>query len=291
MDCYYGCDVNDFRVPKDQDLLDWHPLPESWSNWGISAPEGFDSPKQYFTSDRNASDLEFDFMEESFGNEVELEHSLNDKDQSTSSSFQQTLSSDQRNYELQGLSCLEQTGDIFLDSVIDDLSCVEEQHNSFYFCPENPCSSTPRGLQKDIEASKFVPNNLNSKDCLDIECDRYEAMHEQYSNEESILQNLEMAIAQFTGKTRICFRDALYRLARDTKHVVENLDGGLNMQTTVLGEVTNETMRSEDNETMESDTNSVDRAVANLVFNKMETNIQDLPLTTSIKSNQEINVT
>ncbi|KAE9592788.1 hypothetical protein Lalb_Chr19g0132921 [Lupinus albus] len=291
MDCYYGCDINDFHVPKDQDLLDWHPLPESWSNWGINAPEGFDSPKQYFTMDTNASDLEFDFMEESFGNEVELEHSLNDKDQSTSSSFQQTLSSDQRNYELQDLSCLEQTSDIFLDSVIDDLSCVEEQHNSFYSCPENPCSYTPRGLHKDIEASKFVPNNSNSKDCLDIECNRDEAMHEQYSNEESILQNLEIAIAQFTGKTRICFRDALYRLARDTKHAVENLDGGLNMQTVVLGEVTNETMRSEDNETMESDTNSVDRVVANLMFNKMDTNIQDLPLAASMNSNQETNVT
>ncbi|TKY47883.1 hypothetical protein E2542_SST29944 [Spatholobus suberectus] len=43
--------------------------------------------------------------------------------------------------------------------------------------------------------------------------------------------------------------------------------------------VYNETMRSEDNKPMESETNSVDRAVANLMFNQIELNILDLLLT------------
>ncbi|CAL0328803.1 unnamed protein product [Lupinus luteus] len=304
MDCYYGCDINDFRVPEDRDLLDRHPSPQNWSGWGINAPEGFESPKKYFTADTNSTELEFDFMDEGFSHEIELGVSLHDKDQSTSSSahggllelsFQQTeISSDQPNCKLQDLSCFEQTDDIFLDSMIDDLSCVEDQHNSFYFSSENTCSNTPRTSQEDIEASKFVPYYANSNDCLDIEYNRDETMHGQYSLEESILQNLEMAIAQFTGKTRICFRDALYRLARDTKqqHLVENLDGGLNMQEPMPHEVLTDTMRSEDKETMETDTNNVDRAVANLMYNKMETNMQDLPLTTSVNTNnQEVNGT
>ncbi|OIV99069.1 hypothetical protein TanjilG_32328 [Lupinus angustifolius] len=301
MDCYYGCDINDFRVPEDQDLLDRHPSPENWSEWGINAPEGYESPKKYFTADTNSTELEFDFMDEAFSHEIELKASVHDKDQSTSSSargglleqsFQQTeisSESDQPNYKLQDLSCFEQTDDIFLDSVIDDLSCVEDQHKSFYFSSENTCSNTPRTSQEDVEASKLVPYYSNSNDYLDIECNRDETMHAHSSLEESILQNLEMAIAQFTGKTRICFRDALYRLARDTKeqHLVENLDGGLNMQESMPHEVLNDTMRSEDREPMETDTNNVDRAVANLMYNKMETNMQDLPLTNI----QEVNGT
>ncbi|XP_061366736.1 protein LNK3-like isoform X3 [Gastrolobium bilobum] len=116
-----------------------------------------------------------------------------------------------------------------------------------------------------------------------------EAMHEQSSVEKSTLQDLEMVTAQFTEKTRICFRDALYRLARNTKlrhHVVEDLDGDLNMQQSMLQAVHNETLRSEDKKPMESETNIVDRAVANLMFNKMEINMLDLPLTTLLNFNQ-----
>lgn len=54
--------------------------------------------------------------------------------------------------------------------------------------------------------------------------------------------------------------------------------------------------RHEDKKPMESETNSVDRAIANLMFNKMDINVQDLPMdidvqdlpnTTSVCSKQE----
>lgn len=177
------------------------------------------------------------------------------------------------------------------DSVLEDFPCVESLHKSFFY-PENQCSSnTTGGVQKDFEASDLVPCNLDSKDCLDIEghavkvLDPFEqsngddTMLEQFSLEEFTLQDFEMIIAQFTEKTRIGFRDAMYRLARNTKqHVVEDLDGALN----------NETMRSEDKKPMESETNRVDRAVASLMFNKMELNILDLPLTTLVNLKQEV---
>ncbi|XP_061366704.1 protein LNK3-like isoform X2 [Gastrolobium bilobum] len=187
------------------------------------------------------------------------------------------------------------------DSVLEDFPSVEDLHKSFYYYPENHGSDSPGGFQKDISASKFVPCHSNSEDCMDIETvkvldsfEQYsgdEAMHDQSFLEESTLQDLEMVIAQFTEKTRICFRDALYRLARNTKQqhdVVEDLDGDLNMQQSMPQAVHNETLRSEDNKPMESETNSVDRAVANLMFNKMESNILDLPLTTPVNFNQEV---
>ncbi|TKY68362.1 hypothetical protein E2542_SST04604 [Spatholobus suberectus] len=157
------------------------------------------------------------------------------------------------------------------------------------------------GVQKYIAASEFVPCNSDSKDCPDIEAQMIEVLypfeesngdetrHEQLSLEEFTLQGFEMIISQFPENTRICFRDALYRLARNTKqHVVEDLDGGLNMHQAVPDSVYNETMRSEYKKPMESETNSADRAVANLTFNKMEINILDLPLTTLVNVKQEV---
>lgn len=125
MDWYYGCGTNDFVVPGDQDLLSSHPSPENWSKWGISAPEGYNSPKNFMTMlDSNSTPVEFNFNGRSFGNGVKLESSY-DKDQSSSSSvcdgglpeqsFQQTaLSGHQPNYQLQEISSFEPTDDIFL---------------------------------------------------------------------------------------------------------------------------------------------------------------------------------
>ncbi|MCI18234.1 hypothetical protein A2U01_0039387, partial [Trifolium medium] len=49
--------------------------------------------------------------------------------------------------------------------------CAENLNKSFYFYPENQCSNSTGGYQKDIEASEFVPCNSNSDDCLNIESD------------------------------------------------------------------------------------------------------------------------
>ncbi|XP_061366747.1 protein LNK4-like [Gastrolobium bilobum] len=235
MDLYYGCGANDFLIPKDQDLLDRDPSPDSWSKWEMSASEAYNSPTKFLIMDTNATEEGFNFIDESFNNEIEFKPSVYDKDQSSSSSvsgaeqsFQQTaFSCDQPNYQLQDLSSFEQMDNIFLDSVLEDFPSVEDLHKSFYYYPENHGSDSPGGLQKDISASKFVPSHSNSEDCMDIKTvkvldpfERYsgdDTMHEQSSVEESILQDLEMVIAQFTVNTRICFRDALYCLARNNK--------------------------------------------------------------------------
>ncbi|PNX97647.1 hypothetical protein L195_g020880 [Trifolium pratense] len=291
MDWYYGCGTNDFVVPSDQDLLAQNHSPENWSKWGISAPEGYNSPKSFMTMDSNTTEANFNFNGKSFSNNaVKFESSSYDKDQSSSSSlteqsFQQTRLSrhqhhQQQNYQLQELSSsFEQTDDIFLDSILEDYPCAENLNKSFYFYPENQCSNSTGGYQKDIEASEFVPCNSNSDDCLNIETLKIMDLSEQFSGdegmgnhssiEESTLQNLEAIISQFTDKTRISFRDALYRLARDTKQqlVVDDLDGDVSMQEPMPWAVHNESLRSEDEQPMESETNSVDRAVANLMFN------------------------
>ncbi|KAK7322607.1 hypothetical protein VNO77_25995 [Canavalia gladiata] len=306
MDWYYGSgDVNDYIVPKDQDLLDRHPSPNCWSNWGISATEGFNSPKNFFI---------MDFIEESFNNQIELESCLHDKDQSSSSSvcgglpvqsFQQTtLSCDhQPNYQLQDLPRFEQMNDIFSDSVHEDLPCVDVENldKSINISLENQCSSTPGMLQKDFAASNSVSCNSESKDCQDTEalpvnvlnsfeqCNSDDGRNDKPLAEEFVLKDLEMVIGQFTERTRICFRDALYRLARSTEqqHVMLDQDGEINMQKAMTDMDHNKIMRSQDKKPMESETNSVDRVIANLMFNNMEFNIHS-PVTSSTNSMQQV---
>ncbi|XP_027909392.1 protein LNK3-like isoform X2 [Vigna unguiculata] len=311
MDWYYGCENSEFVLPKDQeDLLERYSSPGRWSEWGIKAPECFNSTQEeYLSKNTDATEVEFNFIDKSFEDEIEFDPYLQDKDQSSSSSvcgglseqFQQTgLSCDhQSKYELQDLSTFEHVDDIFLDSVLEDFPCVENLHKSFLY-PENQSSNTNGVVQKDVAASGFVPCNSDSKDCQDIEAraikilDPFEQsngdkiMPEQLSLEEFTLQGFEMLIAQLTEKTRICFRDALFRLAKNTKHVVEDLDGDLNMHQEMPHSVCNETMRSVDKKPMESETNIVDRAVANLMFNKMEINILDIPFTTLVNMKREV---
>nr|KYP40145.1 hypothetical protein KK1_038514 [Cajanus cajan] len=296
MDWYYGSGVNDYLVPRDQDLLDRHPSPDYWSNWGISATEGFNSPKNFFI---------MDFFEERFNNQIELEPSLHDKDQSSSSSvcgglpeqsFHQTsLSCDHPNYQLQDLPRFQPLNDAFLDSVPEDLPHVDVENldKSTNISPGNQCSSTPGILQNDITASKSVSSNSESKDCMHIEdCNKDDdGTHEQSSLEEFILKDLEMVIGQFTDRTRICFRDALYRLARNTEqqHTMLDHDEELNIQKEKPHADQNEAMRrSQDKKPMESETNNIDRIIAHLMFKSMEFNIHDPPLTSSISSMQQV---
>ncbi|KAJ9190534.1 hypothetical protein P3X46_001722 [Hevea brasiliensis] len=111
---------------------------------------------------------------------------------------------------------------------------------------------------------------------------------EETSLEESVLQELEMVMAQLTEKTRICFRDAFYRLAKNSRqHVVtHNQNGNLSMGTTAwTGQ--EEKIRPGGKKTMELETNTIDRAIANLMFNKMDLNVRDFPVSALASSRME----
>lgn len=95
MDWYYGCGTDDFVVPNDQDLLDRPPSPENWSKWGISTPEDYYSSQKFFITDKNSTEVEFNFK-----TEVEFEPSQYDVDQSCD--------------QLQELSSFEPMEDIYL---------------------------------------------------------------------------------------------------------------------------------------------------------------------------------
>ncbi|XP_072085510.1 LOW QUALITY PROTEIN: uncharacterized protein [Arachis hypogaea] len=284
MDWYYGSDVNDFLVPKDQDLLDRHPSPGCWSNWGVNANEGFNLPKKFVVMDfmdesfDNPFRLEssiHDRFNESLNNQIELESSLQDKDGSSSSSVCGDCLRNLFNKLHFHVISLITSFKIYRDSNRPMIfSCQLQKHTA--------ASNSDDFLDKALPANVLDSYEQSSRD---------EVLNEQSSLEESILHDLEMVIGQFTEKTRICFRDALYRLARNNEHQhsVQDQEKDVDMKNVMLHMDQNQTMRSQEKIPMESETNCVDRVIANLMFNKMEYNMHGLPMMTStVSSEQEV---
>ncbi|CAA2981363.1 Hypothetical predicted protein [Olea europaea subsp. europaea] len=92
---------------------------------------------------------------------------------------------------------------------------------------------------------------------------------EKISLEESVYLELRSLTVQLTENTRICIRDALYRLAKnskheETKHIQEGNEAPAECSPTTYSE----TSRLDDTDEEES-TNAIDRTVANLLFHNI----------------------
>lgn len=123
MDWYFGNGIDDLVVPNDggSDRL---PSPDSWSKWGISASECFQSPNNKCYSMYPQFSKEVNFSGKGLLDEGEMGTSANDRDLSSSSSVCEGLSEDSlqktsryynRTYnQLEDLAGLQQMDDIFL---------------------------------------------------------------------------------------------------------------------------------------------------------------------------------
>ncbi|KAK9682766.1 hypothetical protein RND81_10G095000 [Saponaria officinalis] len=102
---------------------------------------------------------------------------------------------------------------------------------------------------------------------------------EESSIEESVLMGLENVLSQLSNNTRLCLRDSLYRLAQHSKE--QTIPGKPKVEDlpldkfSLLDHVDGDS-RSEKTEAAMRKGNTIDRAVANLMFNKVDTNVQDL---------------
>ncbi|XVF00175.1 hypothetical protein REPUB_Repub03eG0262600 [Reevesia pubescens] len=281
MDWYFGNGMEDLLVPQDQELADALPSPESWSKWGLTAPAYFESSNKCFNVGANLTRDKLKFNGISC-DDAEYKSSADVKDPSSCSSIcggflveslnQAALSHPQPDYQLDDFARFEQMDDIFFSSLLEDLPGSEDPHKSFCFSPEYQSGSIPTDyLLTDKSANGFVSEGM--------------------PHEESVLQELDMVMAQLSDKTRICFRDAFYRLAKNSTEnpVVENQQGNLYVQThSPKWTISEEKMRSGKKETTESETNTIDRTIANLTFNKMEYNIRDFPVATPDDSKQNV---
>ncbi|OAY53349.1 protein LNK3 [Manihot esculenta] len=347
MDWYFGSNIQELVVPKDQEISDGFPSPESWLKWGINESETFGFPTKAFVIHSKLAqeeEINFNFT----NNDVELESCIHDnKDQSSSSiggggsseeslHHQTALFCDQQlDYQLDGLAGFQQMDDLFLSSLIEDPLETDNLHSSHCFEPEllvqdvNILRNTMLDTQSvssdaysmgsskylkthafspsvdqekgKVSALAFTPSNSKQKNWPLLEApvikvlapfEHNECKDKETSIEESVLLDLEMVMAQLTEKTRICFRDAFYRLAQNSRQHVptQNQNGNLSMETPPWTSQEDK-MRPGGKKTMEMETNTIDRTIANLMFNKMDlasSRLESLKATRSSKhsSNQ-----
>ncbi|EEF32389.1 hypothetical protein RCOM_1264330 [Ricinus communis] len=318
----------DWYFVSSDELSDRFPSPESWAEWGISEPESFNFPNKVSAVDASLTQEELNFNGENLCSEVEMESSTYDKDQTSSTStggefsaeflHRTALSCDQLAYQLDGLAQFDQMDDLFLSSLIEDLPRTENVQDSFCFEPElendmvhgdsiltDMNLDTP-SISSDTQSVGSSKTSSDDIRALSYTYVRHEAPHvevlvpsehdsikenvdEETSLEESVLQEMEMVMSQLTDKTRICFRDALYRLAKNSRQnvVTKNQNGNLQL---AISQWTDQDckIRPREKKTMELETNTIDRAIANLMFNKMDINVHDYSVQRSTTSNQEI---
>ncbi|OVA02003.1 hypothetical protein BVC80_1467g6 [Macleaya cordata] len=103
---------------------------------------------------------------------------------------------------------------------------------------------------------------------------------EETSFKATALQDLEEVMTQLTPKTRIFFRDALYRLANSSSKQQrlrsQNQSGDLTLNEPTLSTFDRETTTFRKTKLMELETNIIDRTIAELMFNELNCNAPDV---------------
>ncbi|KAK1400972.1 hypothetical protein POM88_000577 [Heracleum sosnowskyi] len=274
MEWYFSNDRDDLVVPKDMKPIDRLPSPNSWSDWGVS-----DFPKKNFDGENLCDELDLSISRH------QMECSSNS---SMSYGFQNNLQQwgtpSQRPSDIQ-------MDEIYMNSLLDEDLATENLYGSSSFSPtsnsngfggsnyfENDTFSPTTDWNR--EASNSFPSGKEPvlKDSVASEHGTgREYMHEQTSVEESVLQELEMVTSKLNLKTRNCFRDSLYRLAvnsrTNTSTPVQN--GDVILKKTPVETVNNDKFRVQETEATESKTNAIDRAIANLMFAKMDFYVEE----------------
>ncbi|KAK3022564.1 hypothetical protein RJ639_047542, partial [Escallonia herrerae] len=299
MEWYFGSDSDDLVVPKDQEPLDRLPSPDSWSQWGITT-SGSSVSKKNFSGKR-------------FYDEVGMDTADYEREHSSNSSMSlglgngplqwNTFSHEQQDYQLNDLARSDQMDDIFLSSLLEeDMTSTDNLHgSSTYSLKSNynmtssdnlladmmldsqymPSYTYGKGSSKHLKTREFSPSqewdNEEDATCSPSIEDCMNSMDVETSIEESVLKNLERVTAKLTKNTRTCFRDALYRLAENSKQQTANLNrnGAYLLDHPVMFD--GEILRSEKTAARESKTNAIDRTIAHLMFNEMDFRAQDLP--------------
>lgn len=312
MDWYFGHDVGDLVVPKDQEYFDRLPSPDSWSQWGSAGfgnlgwPNNFNAekivnppnerPHQRMSFGRFNNEMS-QSEERSFGSSslgVSYEHPLQ----------RNSASCGRPDYQVDDLMEADAMDDIFMSSLLeDDYPAAAHNQSSVGMPPQPHCIVMPadsestnmmmefQSISSDTDGAgnsnrHITVSNLGygsssgqshgssvkALETMDmLPSDPRRCGDEDSSIEESVLLGLEAVLSQLSSSTRLCFRDSLYRLAKRSK---QQLSAETQMEDLSL-ETGNEQIRSTRTGTAESETNTIDRAVANLMFNEAQANIQD----------------
>ncbi|KAJ0808526.1 putative LNK family protein [Helianthus annuus] len=253
MEWYFSNEVEDVVVPKDYEEAQMISSPESWSQWGMTGSKKnlnsmtgeeltFNGGKNFYneTSTSNNSSIYINGGSLLWNDEAD---------------FQQFVEEEARINHMDDIffsSLLEENDPTGPHDLGNDANIFEgEMVNSEYVGSHGQSS-------KYLKTHAFSP----STDWGNSEVSTTYQMPKEYTSnenmEESVLSNLERVTSQFTDRTRICFRDAFYRLAESSKQSLNSCQDGESTMTSI-----DDSSRAGG---AESKTNAIDRTVASLVF-------------------------
>ncbi|KAJ8755985.1 hypothetical protein K2173_024530 [Erythroxylum novogranatense] len=186
------------------------------------------------------------------------------------------------------------------DMILDSLSVCDSTHSmgSSRYLKTHAFSPSMSWEDDKVQSTEFPQCNSEQEDHLSAKVPPVNVlvppehnsingdMEGQFSLEESVLQQLTMVMAQLTDKTRLCFRDALYRMAKSSTQRLQYQTGDLPEENFPWTVDHDETIS--DDQITELETNAIDRAVAGLMFNKQDLEAPDFSVSaSSVDSKQE----
>ncbi|KAM7268540.1 hypothetical protein ACFE04_010706 [Oxalis oulophora] len=315
MDCYYGNGtIDDFCVSKDQEMLDRLPSPGSWSHWGMTSSEDFapSNEESMAQLDYNGDQF-YDEVEMPTSNscggllDESSQQTSNSCDGRSSSAYQfrvdemdddnylNLLMNNSENEDLYRSFCLSPefpvvpSDDQSMDTILNSESISGKNHSvrtqkhhktsaysqsSSWGCDE---ASASRSSSLYFEQKECPPGKENISVPSEYNISKGPGCDER-TFEESVLLELESVMAKLTDKTRISFRDGFYRLAKSSKRTAVNENGDFSEELPSPSQRNHDEQLSyEKQQATESETNTFDRAIANLMFNKMDINMAEFP--------------
>ncbi|KAL0709122.1 hypothetical protein Bca4012_016100 [Brassica carinata] len=236
MDRYGRRNTEDLVVPNYHETSDSYPSPDMWDGWSMNSHKAAEKCFDFDVINNGFSGGLYSQMEMGTSGEGEEES----KRLKTAGCFHNSVSSLHPFDEIQQMD----EDDIFLSSILEDVPDDNGEVSMFHYNRET-CHDMPLMEEE-------VPMKIS---------DLWEYCKDEISTE-VVLQDLQRATEKLTDDTRKCFRDTFYRLAKNSQHKSES--EFLEDRTRYINQQT------------EMETNSIDRAVANLTFNKMGSNMTNM---------------
>ncbi|KAG2262917.1 hypothetical protein Bca52824_069996 [Brassica carinata] len=287
MDRYSRRNGEDLVVPNYHETSDSYPSSDMWGGWSMNSQKAADKCFDFDVINNGFSgglysrmDMEMEMGTSGELKQEEEEEEEESKRLKSAGCFYNSGSS------LHDFDGIQQMDDVFLSSILEDvpgngnLQWFKESDNN------SPGSSSVAYLDT-LDGREVPMYQYNWEACNDLPLMEGEQPMkisenmEEPSTEEVVLQDLQRATEKLNDVTRKCFRDTFYRLAKNSQLKCDsgniNTEEFLQDTTTFSGDI---------NQKTESETNSIDRAVANLTFNNMESNMRNLPPPKRVSCNQ-----
>ncbi|KAJ4970971.1 hypothetical protein NE237_004070 [Protea cynaroides] len=160
----------------------------------------------------------------------------------------------------------------------------DREENTPNVITSNSGTTEDCSITKEPVVPGLMPAELNSP----YRAERYLIAGRSF--EESVLQELEVAMEQLTKSTRLCFRDSFYRLAKSSEqpHVISRTRSGeIMMEKHSLSSVHHKTSRFPGVDAPDYQTSTIDRTIEKLMFDKLDCDTPSLSFVASINSSKE----